>query len=220
MAEADEMERDEAAAGAGENRREPERRCIVTRESGGREGLIRFVVSPDGEAVPDLSERLPGRGLWLTARGDIVRRACRENSFSKAARQSVKVSADLAERLTALLDRRCLEIVGLARRSGQAVAGFEKVRAAIKDGNVALLLEASDGAADGREKIARIAPGSAILSLWTAAELGGPFGREDVVHAAILRGGLADRLLREARRLEGLRSDGADPGVDLELQES
>lgn len=197
-----------------------ERRCIVTRESGPREGLIRFVVSPEGEAVPDLAERLPGRGLWLTARGDIVRRACRENSFSRAARRSVKIPADLPERLAGLLDRRCLEHVGLARRSGQAVAGFEKVRAAVAGGRVALLLEASDGASDGREKIARIAPGSVTLSLWTAAQLGGPFGRDAAVHVAVLEGGLADRLLRDARRLEGLRSDGADPGVDLELQES
>lgn len=220
MTDRDTTERTEERAAARADRREPERRCIVTRESGGREGLIRFVVSPDGEAVPDLAERLPGRGLWLTARGDIVRRACRENSFSKAARRNVTVPADLAERLAGLLDRRCLDMVGLARRSGQAVAGFEKVRAALGDGKVALLLEASDGAADGREKIARISAGSVILSLWTAAQMGVPFGRDDVVHAAILEGGLADRLLRDARRLEGLRADGAGSGVGLELQES
>lgn len=197
-----------------------ERRCIVTRQSGDRDALIRFVVSPEGEAVPDLAERLPGRGLWLSARGDIVRQACRENSFSKAARQSVKVPADLPARLVDLLDRRCLEHIGLARRSGQAVAGFEKVRAAVAGGTVALLLEASDGAADGREKIARMAPESVTLSHWTAAQLGGPFGRDEVVHAAILAGGIADRLLRDARRLEGMRYDGAGTGVGLELQES
>lgn len=211
---------DEAPPAARPAKGAPERRCIVTRESGERDDLIRFVISPEGEAVPDLSERLPGRGLWLTARGDIVRRACRENSFSKAARRSVKIPADLSDRLDGLFEKRCLDLIGLARRSGHAVAGFEKVRAAAAGGKVALLLEASDGAADGREKIARAAPGSVTLSLWTAEQLGGPFGRDSVVHAAILEGGLADRLLRDARRLEGLRSDGADPGVQLVLQES
>lgn len=198
----------------------PERRCIVTRATGPRDGLIRFAISPDGELVPDLAERLPGRGLWLTARRDIVRRACTENLFSKAARRHVSVPADLSDRLADLLDRRCLDLIGLARRAGEAVAGFEKVRAAEKSGKVALLIEASDGAADGRDKLERALPGAETLSLWTAAELGAPFGRDRVVHAAVLAGGLADRLVREAARLRGMRNEGAGDGAELVLQES
>lgn len=198
----------------------PERRCIVTRATGPRDELIRFVISPEGEPVPDLAERLPGRGLWLTARRDIVRRACAENLFAKAARRSVSVPADLPDRLAALLDQRCLDLIGLARRSGDAVAGFEKVRAAAKGGKVALLIEAADGADDGRGKLQRALPGVAVLALWTAAQLGAPFGRDRVVHAAVLAGGLADRLSREAARLQGLRNEGADDGARLVLQES
>lgn len=198
----------------------PERRCIVTRATGPRDGLIRFVISPDGEAVPDLAERLPGRGLWLAAHRDIVRRASAENLFSKAARRSVTVPADLPDRLAALLDQRCLDLIGLARRSGDAVAGFEKVRAAAKGGKVALLIEAADGADDGRGKLERALPGAEVLALWTASRLGAPFDRDRVVHAAVLAGGLADRLTREAARLRGLRNEGADDGARLVLQES
>lgn len=198
----------------------PERRCIVTRETGPRGGLIRFVVSPDGEAVPDLAEKLPGRGLWLGASRDIVRRACAENAFSKAARRNVTVPADLPDRLVGLLDRRCLDHIGLARRSGQAVAGFEKVRGALKDGDVAVLLEASDGAADGREKLARLPFDGPTLSLWTAEALGEPFGRDRAVHAAVFAGGLAERLDRDAARLEAVRGTRAEDGVQLVLQES
>ena len=198
----------------------PERRCIYTRETSSRETMIRFAISPDGVVVPDLEEKLPGRGLWLIARGDIVRRACAENSFSKAARRNVTVTADMPVRLAALLDKRCLDIIGLARRSGAAVAGFEKVREALGSGNAALLIEATDGADDGREKLARRASGVETLSQWTANELGAPFGRDRVVHAAILANGLADRLLREARRREGMQSEDAGAGVRLELQES
>ena len=198
----------------------PERRCIQTRRTVARDGLIRFAVSPDGEVVPDLEEKLPGRGLWLTARADIVRRACAENSFSKAARRNVSVPPDLTDRLSALLDKRCLDLIALARRSGAAVAGFEKVRQALTAGNVALLIEATDGADDGREKIGRLAAGIDTLSCWTAEQLGGPFGRDRAVHVAILSGGLADRLARDGRRLEGMRSEDADDGVRLELQES
>ena len=199
---------------------EPERRCIVTRETGPRGGLIRFVVSPEGEAVPDLAEKLPGRGLWLGASRDIVRRACAENAFSKAARRNVTVPADLPERLEGLLNRRCLDQIGLARRSGQAVAGFEKVRGALKDGNVAVLLEASDGAADGREKLARLPFGGPTLSLWTAEALGAPFGRDRAVHAAVFAGGLAERLVRDAARLKAVRETRAEDGAQLVLQES
>ena len=198
----------------------PERRCIYTRETSSREMLVRFAVSPDGMVVPDLEEKLPGRGLWLTARGDIIRRACAENAFSKAARRNVTVPADLPDRLAALMNGRCLDLIGLARRSGVAVAGFEKVRAALESGDVALLIEASDGADDGREKLARRAIGVETLSLWTADRLGVPFGRDRVVHATIFAGGLADRLSKEALRCAGIQSEGSDIGTQLELQES
>lgn len=197
-----------------------ERRCIQTRQTAPRDGLIRFAVSPDGEVVPDLEEKLPGRGLWLTARADIVRAACADNSFSKAARRNVSVPSDLPDRLVALLDRRCLDLIALARRSGAAVAGFEKVRQALDHGEAALLLEATDGADDGRQKIGRKAAGIETLSHWTADQLGGPFGRDRAVHVAILSKGLAERLVRDGRRLQGLQSENADGGVRLELQES
>ena len=198
----------------------PDRRCIYTRETSSRVQMIRFAVSPDGVVVPDLEEKLPGRGLWLTAHGDIIRRACAENAFSKAARRNVTVPADLPVRLAALLNRRCLDLIGLARRSGAAVAGFEKVRAALDAGDATLLIEATDGADDGREKLARRASGVKTLSMWTADQLGVPFGRDRVVHAALRANGLADRLVREAQRCEGIQIEGAGFGAGLELQES
>lgn len=190
----------------------PERRCIATREVHPRDALIRFAISPDGEIVPDLEERLPGRGLWLTARGDIVRRACRDDLFSRAARRKVTTPDDLLERLVRLLGARCLDQVALARRSGAAVAGFEKVRAALAANAVAVRIEASDGSPDGREKLSRRDGGGAagtipVVGLWSAAELGVPFGREAVVHAALGPGGLARRFMRDATRLEGLLDD-------------
>jgi predicted RNA-binding protein YlxR (DUF448 family) len=182
--------------------------------------MIRFVVSPDEVVVPDLEEKLPGRGLWLTASRDILEKACAENSFSKAARRNLTVPADFPSRITQLLNRRCLDLIGLARKSGVALAGFEKVRAALETGDVALMIAASDGADDGREKLARRADGLVTLALWTADQLGMPFGRDRVVHAAILANGLSDRLIREAGRFDGMRIEGSSVGAGLELQES
>ncbi|MBX9634346.1 MAG: DUF448 domain-containing protein, partial [Magnetospirillum sp.] len=103
----------------------PNRRCIATATVRPKGELLRFVVSPDGEVVPDLERRLPGRGIWLSARRDVVNTAVTKRLFAKAARRAVVVPQDLADRVEALLLRRCLDVLGLARRAGHAVCGFE-----------------------------------------------------------------------------------------------
>src|SRR5437016_3720303 len=112
----------------------PERRCIVTGATGERGALLRFVVGPDGEIVPDVAARLPGRGLWLTPQRDIVERAVAKRLFARAARRPVSAPPELADRIESLLARRCCEALGLARRAGLAVAGFERVEQALRRG--------------------------------------------------------------------------------------
>jgi len=184
---------------------EAERRCIVTRESGPRDGLIRFAVGPDGEVVPDLAERLPGRGLWLTARRDIVRAAVTRRAFGRAARRAVSVPEDLPDRLEALLARRCIEQLGLARRAGSAVFGHRACEEAVRAGNAAVLLTAAESVGrDARELAARMTR-EAHLRVLTGEELGAAFGRDHLVHVAVLKGRLADSLVRDIRRLAGFR---------------
>jgi len=184
----------------------PLRRCIVTGERLAKETMVRCVVGPDGVIVPDVGAALPGRGLWLTSRRDIVATAVKKRAFDRAARRSVTIPADLADRIEMLLVQRCREAVGLARRSGKAVAGFEKVGQAIRKGGVGLLLAASDGAHDGRHKVAAMAPGLPVMDRLNAAELGAAFGRDHVVHGAIGTGALAARLQVDAARLAGFRA--------------
>ncbi len=193
------------------DRRDPLRRCIVSGTVQPKIGMIRFVVSPDGVVVPDLDGSLPGRGLWLTAERALIERAVARKLFAKAARRAVRVEPDLLSRLTALMERRCLDAIGLARRAGQAVAGFEKVREALQAGRVCrtgvpgLVLAAADGAADGRGKIRGLAGELPVLELFGSAALGAALGRDMTVHALIARGALADRLRVDAGRLMGLR---------------
>ena len=198
---------DEAVGG----RASPLRRCIASGAVAPRDGMVRFVVAPDGSVVPDVEETLPGRGLWLTADPALVEKAVAKGLFSKAARRAVKASPDLLERTRTLVRRRCLELVGLARRGGQAVAGFEKVAMALRGGRVGksgggigLRLEASDGAADGRDKLTALAPDVPMVDLFGRAELGPALGRDEAVHAVLGGGPLAARLLREAGRLADL----------------
>jgi uncharacterized protein len=168
-------------------------------------GLLRFVVGPEGRIVPDIAGKLPGRGLWLTARRDIVAAAVTKRLFARAARQPVIVDDDLAERVEALLAERCCDQIGLARRAGQAVMGFAKVEAALAQGKAAVLLAAADGAADGRMKLRALAPGLPLVEQLSGAELGAAFGREYVVHAALAPGRIAQALIAGAARLAGFR---------------
>jgi uncharacterized protein len=172
-----------------------------------RDALVRFVVGPDGAVVPDVAARLPGRGLWLTPRRDIVERAVAKRAFARAARRPVVVPPDLADRLEALLARRCGESLGLARRAGVAIAGFDRVGVAVRAGRAALLLFALDGAEAGRRKLGGRDMASATVL--TAEELGVAFGRERIVHVAVSGGSLCRRLQLDLARLAGFRTGAA-----------
>lgn len=187
------------------DRDEPERRCIVTRASGPKAGLIRFVTGPDDEVVPDLAGRLPGRGMWVKADAATLALAGTKGYFSRAAKRPVKVPADLAARVEALLASRLVELVALARKAGQAVTGLEKTKAALVSGEAALLLQAADGSARERARLRPPGGESSLVSCLLAHELGLAFARDRVIHAAVLAGGLEDRIRDEALRLSGIR---------------
>lgn len=185
------------------------RRCIVRHNSYPAEELIRYVVAPDGAVVPDPGGKLPGRGLWLGSARDIVETARERRLFDRAAKQSVTVAPDIADLTESLLLKRCLDLVGMARRAGDAVAGYEKTRAALGRGGLPLLLIAADGAAGSVKKLFSGSRDSAdrppVLDLFDRAELGRVFDRDGTVFAAISNQGIAEKLKGEARRLAGFR---------------
>jgi len=167
----------------------PQRTCIATGEQAAPERMIRFVVAPGGEVVPDLARRLPGRGMWVRAERAAVERAMTKNLFARAARgaagAAVKPPADLAERVERLLLERALADLGRARRAGRAVAGFVKVEQMIGRQRAGLLVIAAEADGDGLAKLR--ASDLPIARLGDAAALGGIFGREQTVYAAVAR---------------------------------
>jgi predicted RNA-binding protein YlxR (DUF448 family) len=183
-----------------------QRRCIVTGEVRPREELLRFVVDADGRLTPDITGRLPGRGIWLSPDRDSVKRARSRKLFERSARRALQIDEGLDDRIETLLASRCVELIGLARRAGQALAGFEKVRAMLRQGRATVLLAARDGAEDGREKLRAAAPELPVVDCLEADELGRAFGRERTVHAALSHGALAANLQVEARKLKGFRA--------------
>jgi predicted RNA-binding protein YlxR (DUF448 family) len=188
----------------------PLRTCIVTGETAAPERMIRFVVGPDGDVVPDLARRLPGRGLWVRAERASVEQAVARKAFARAARAAVKAAADLPERVEMLLLGRVLEDLSRARRAGRAVAGFVRVEQVIGRREAGLLIVASEADGDGLGKLE--ATGLPIERLADAAALGGVFGREQAVYVAVARddasGQFIQRIAGGAARWRRYRPNG------------
>jgi predicted RNA-binding protein YlxR (DUF448 family) len=198
------------------------RLCAVTRTQRPVEDLVRFVLGPDGNIVPDLARRLPGRGVWVEARRQTVAEAVRRKVFAGSLQQAVAVPDDLPDQVERLMARRLAEAVSLANKAGLLAVGFVKVEEMIHQGRAAVLIQAADGAADGIAKLAR--KFEALVGLEraveaTVAELPGEqldlaIGRSNVVHAAASGGGAAQRMLTEAGRLRRYRSGGPQREAD------
>ena len=201
--------------GREKDRDQSERRCIATGETQPKHGLVRFVAGPDGIVVPDLAEKLPGRGIWVAADRGAIDRAAAKGLFSRAAKMPLKAPEDLSDQVEAGLARRVVELVSLARKAGDAVCGFEKVKGWLAEGRAKVLLQASDGSERGKGKL-WTPTGGRWFGCLTASELGLSFGREHVIHGALAPGGLTDRVIRDAGRLTGLRGHEGGSATDKE----
>ena len=186
-----------------------ERRDLVSGAVMSEARLIRFVAGPDGVVVPDLARKLPGRGLWVAADRVSVQTAARKGGFSRSAKAKLSASADLADQVERLLKARLLHGLGLARRAGDLTLGFEGVSSAVVAGKAAWLIEASDGAEDGRRKLlqlARKAPGPPrLLGLFDSSELSLALGLGNVIHLVFLAGRGAKSWAVDVERLSGFR---------------
>lgn len=200
------------------------RMCALTRQVAPVDDLIRFVVSPAGEVVADLKRKLPGRGLWVSLSRGAVAEAARRNIFARGFRRAVRVSPALADEIERLMARGLTDALAMAAKAGQVVAGFAKVEEAIAGGEVAALLHARDGAADGIRKLdARLAAARRenganpadfpVIRLLTSAELDLALGRTNVVHAALLAGPASRTFLARWRTLDRFRASGGGSGT-------
>ena len=191
------------------------RRCVATGERRAPSGMVRFAVSPEGKVTPDVAGRLPGRGAWTTASREAVDAAIARKAFSRAFRRPVEAPENLADIVCDLLTRRSLDLLGFAKRSGDLILGFDQVREELRRARPGCLIEAADGASDGRSKVLGLfrglygseAPTGAptVIGCFLASELGMALGRDHVVHAVVKHGRIAKNLLAELERLGGFR---------------
>lgn len=172
---------------------------------------MRFVLSPDGEVAPDFSGKLPGRGAWVSANRTALETAIKKGAFARSLKQSAPVAPDLCETVEAGLAKLALSALGMARKTGAVLIGFDQVKAALKEKSIAVLIAASDGAEDGRRKLKAMAKEAVLVELFAGPELSAALGRDGVVHAALKYGPGADRFLNATRRLGGFRGAAITP---------
>jgi predicted RNA-binding protein YlxR (DUF448 family) len=187
------------------------RRCAATGDCLPDDQLIRFAVSPDGVIAPDIAAKLPGRGVWVRADRASIDTAARRGGFARSLKRAVEAPSDLSATTERLLARRCLDFIGLAQRAGGLAVGGLQVESAIRQAPPHWLIEASDGASDGRKKLARLHFGlwgcePNLAGCFESAELGVALGREPVVHLAVLDESMARRLSLDIGRLAGFRA--------------
>ncbi|MEY8803206.1 RNA-binding protein [Leisingera sp. XS_AS12] len=181
-----------------------ERKCIATGETEPKQGLIRFVMGPDGQVVPDVLGKLPGRGVYVSSSRAALSAAVKKKLFARGFKAQVQLPENLEQEVERQIVRRLVELLSLARKSGDAVAGYEKVKDWLSKEEARVLIQASDGSGRGKSKLSTPYKGKFIGCL-TADELGMAFGRQTVIHAALASGGLSKRVVDEAQRLQGLR---------------
>ncbi len=187
----------------------PDRRCIATGVVQPKTGLVRFVIGPDHVLIPDLLEKLPGRGIWVSPDRDAMAKAIKQNLFARSAKTPLTIPDGLIDQIETGLAHRLTHLISLSRKSGQAVAGFEKVKDWLATQKIGALLQASDGSVRGKAKL-WTPQGARYFSVLTAQELGLAFGRETVIHCALAAGGLSSRVVEVAEKVQKLRRTNGD----------
>jgi uncharacterized protein len=205
----------ELGENAGRRKQASLRTCIVTRSAHPPDELIRFVVDPEGRVLPDLANRLPGRGAWVSCNRHAVAAAAGSTAFARSLRCAGTAAADLTELVERLMVRRALDALSLAKKAGLVVTGFARVEEAIVAGEAAILVHGADAADDGVERLDRkfkavardLGRPAPIVRQLTIEQMSLAMGRSNVVHAALSRSGAATSFLKEATRLARYRSD-------------
>jgi len=191
-----------------------ERRCLASGESRDPIDMVRFVLDPEGAVTPDIQGKLPGRGTWVSSDRKSLEKVIAQKGFNRGFKGKAKVEGDLVALTEALLVRRVLGLITMARKASVIAMGFDQVQSMAREASIAFRIEASDGSKDGRSKIRTLAkamnreqelPDPIVVGCFTADDIGQALARESIVHAAIRPSKLAKSMKIDVRRLAGFR---------------
>lgn len=210
IAEAQEIERALELDG-GPRTRERERMCAATRTVRPVSELVRFVVGPQGEVIPDVKSKLPGRGIWITGTRDALGEAIKRKAFARGYKQEVRLPLDFVARTERLLEQAVLDALAMAGKAGLVAAGFVKAEKALESESVVALLHAAEASSEGTRKLdgawrrQRGGP-PVVIGFLTSTQLDLALNRPNVIHAALLAGPGSETFLARCRRLERFRA--------------
>jgi predicted RNA-binding protein YlxR (DUF448 family) len=210
----------------------PERKCILSGSHGSRDALVRLAISLDGDVLPDVLARAPGRGAWIG-----VSRAELENAVAKGKLKgalarafkgaTLSVPDDLAERIEGALTRAFTDRLGLTLKAGKLLMGSDRIADNARMGKVAWLAHAADAGEDGSRKLDQAwrvgsdAEGSGLrgdtLPLDRAA-LSVALGRDNVVHLALTDAAAAERVSAALQRLLRFLGRADTNGMEMTTQ--
>ncbi len=196
-----------------------ERRCILTGDRADPDALIRLALSPDGEVMPDVRAKAPGRGAWIGVSRVELEKALTNGKLKGALSRALKtgeiaIGGNLAAHIDAALEQQAMDRLGLEAKASNLVTGSEKIEVAARRGQVRLLLHAADAAPDGSRKLdqawrvgdeaERSALAGTVLPVGRDA-LSRAMGRDNVVHLAVTDGAAAKRLRAVLSRWQSFR---------------
>ena len=191
------------------------RMCIVTRETGDPDDLIRFVAAPDGRVVPDLKRKLPGRGCWVKAERPVLEKAIARKLFARALKADVVAGPELADEVDQLLSAQLFGMMNMARKAAQFVTGAAKVEQAVRGLAAIATFHAVDAAADGVRKIDQARKAMSFVAedgqeipsfrFHTEAEMEGLLASNAFIHACALAGQAGEGVVKRANMLERYR---------------
>ena len=196
---------------SGPRARERARLCAATRTVQPVSKLIRFVVGPDGEAVPDVKNKLPGRGIWITATRDALGEAIKRKAFARGFKREVRLPSHFVDSTEKLLERAVLDALAVAGKAGLVAAGFAKTETALAREKVVALLHAAEASSEGTRKLdavmrRRSGETPIVIGFLASAQLDLALNRPNVVHAALLAGPASETVLARCKRLERFRT--------------
>jgi len=191
-----------------------ERTCALTRQLKPVEDMVRFVLGPGAETVPDVKRKLPGRGIWITGTRAAIEEAVKRNVFARGFKRELRVARDLAAQTEQLIERAALDALAIAGKAGTAVSGFSRVEEAVGRDDIRALIHAADAGDDGKRKLTaalhRNTAGKSreivTIDAFTGAQLDLALNRPNVVHAALLAGPGSETFLARAARLTRFRT--------------
>lgn len=183
--------------------------CAVSGEILPQNRMIRFVISPDHQVLPDLTGKLPGKFVWVSAERHALKKAIWRNCFASHVRDAVEIPSNLLDLVEFGLNRQALQALSLSKRAGELIFGYTKTGEALRSHAVQVYVVAADSSENGREKLERLARHQElpVIDVWTSAELSAAIGEKNVNHLALVKGGLSQMLLELVTKLNSVRSE-------------